>query len=85
MVNPEEVVPDEFENDGHKKDKIFDNSYDEIEIDDMDFEKEGENYYFRYPCPCGDRFKVSLKDLWEKSGSQEERDRCLAVCPSCSL
>ena len=33
MINPEESVPDEFENDGHKKDKIFDNSYDEIEID----------------------------------------------------
>ena len=38
----------------------IENIYDEIEIDDMDFEKEGENYYFRYPCPCGDRFKVSL-------------------------
>lgn len=28
------------------------NIYDEIEIDDMDFE-EGKFYY---PCPCGDKF-----------------------------
>lgn len=28
------------------------NIYDEVEIDDMDFE-EGKFYY---PCPCGDKF-----------------------------
>ena len=32
------------------------NIYDEIEIDDMDFE-EGK---FFYPCPCGDKFQITL-------------------------
>ena len=32
------------------------NIYDEIEIDDMDFE-EGKFYY---PCPCGDKFFITL-------------------------
>lgn len=32
------------------------NIYDEIEIDDMDFE-EGKFYY---PCPCGDKFQITL-------------------------
>jgi hypothetical protein len=32
------------------------NIYDEIEIDDMDFE-EGKFYY---PCPCGDKFQINI-------------------------
>lgn len=28
------------------------NIYDEVEIDDMDFEDDR----FYYPCPCGDKF-----------------------------
>ena len=32
---------------------------------------------FQYPCPCGDRFAISLYDM------QEGED--IAVCPSCSL
>lgn len=32
------------------------NIYDEIEIDDMDFE-DGKFYY---PCPCGDKFQITL-------------------------
>lgn len=28
--------------------------YDEIEIEDMDFDPESAIFY--YPCPCGDRF-----------------------------
>ena len=35
------------------------NIYDEIEIDDMDFE-EGKFYY---PCPCGDKFQITLVSL----------------------
>ena len=35
------------------------NIYDEIEIDDMDFE-EGKFYY---PCPCGDKFQITLVSI----------------------
>jgi hypothetical protein len=28
--------------------------YDEIEIEDLDFDEETEIFY--YPCPCGDKF-----------------------------
>ncbi len=33
--------------------------YDEIEIEDMEFDKELKAYF--YPCPCGDRFQISLE------------------------
>lgn len=49
--------------------------YDEIEIEDLEFEKESE--IFHYPCPCGDRFQISRKEL--ESGED------VAICPSCSL
>ena len=32
------------------------NIYDEVEIDDMDFEDDR----FYYPCPCGDKFQITL-------------------------
>lgn len=32
--------------------------YDEIEIEDFEYEAENKTYY--YPCPCGDRFQISL-------------------------
>ncbi|EMR09899.1 diphthamide biosynthesis protein 3 [Pneumocystis murina B123] len=51
------------------------NIYDEIEIEDFTFDKELELYH--YPCPCGDRFEISLDDL--KEGEN------IAYCPSCSL
>ncbi|KAJ3076452.1 Diphthamide biosynthesis protein 3 [Rhizoclosmatium hyalinum] len=35
--------------------------YDEIEIDDMDYDPDEETYY--YPCPCGDRFAISKESL----------------------
>jgi diphthamide biosynthesis protein 3 len=49
--------------------------YDEIEIEDMTFDPKLELYHF--PCPCGDRFEISIGDL------REGED--IAVCPSCSL
>ena len=49
--------------------------YDEIEIEDMTYDADRELY--TYPCPCGDRFEISLFDL------RDEAD--IAVCPSCSL
>lgn len=32
--------------------------YDEIEIEDLDFD--GESGVFYYPCPCGDKFQITL-------------------------
>jgi DNA-directed RNA polymerase subunit RPC12/RpoP len=49
--------------------------YDEIEIEDMIFDKETEIY--TYPCPCGDKFTISLEELIDG----EE----IATCPSCTL
>lgn len=49
--------------------------YDEIEIEDMTYDPETRLY--SYPCPCGDRFKITLEDLWD--GEDE------AGCESCTL
>ena len=49
--------------------------HDEVEIEDMEYDEETESYY--YPCPCGDRFQISLEDL--------ENGEETATCPSCSL
>ncbi|KAL7271615.1 Diphthamide biosynthesis protein 3 [Rhizina undulata] len=49
--------------------------YDEIEIEDMTFDPTLQIYH--YPCPCGDRFEISIDDL--RDGEE------IAVCPSCSL
>jgi CSL zinc finger len=32
--------------------------YDEIEIEDLDFDEE--TGIFTYPCPCGDKFNITL-------------------------
>ncbi|ETI26465.1 diphthamide biosynthesis protein 3 [Cladophialophora carrionii CBS 160.54] len=50
--------------------------YDEIEIEDMTFDPQLQIYH--YPCPCGDRFEISIQSL--KDGETD-----IAVCPSCSL
>ena len=49
--------------------------YDEIEIEDMTYDSTLQIYH--YPCPCGDRFEISIGDL--RDGED------VAVCPSCSL
>jgi hypothetical protein len=49
--------------------------YDEIEIEDMEYD-ESEKVY-KYPCPCGDEFSISLSDMYEGEN--------IATCPSCSL
>lgn len=49
--------------------------YDEVEIEDMTFDEALQIYH--YPCPCGDKFEISLADLRDKED--------IAVCPSCSL
>ncbi|KAI0010577.1 zf-CSL-domain-containing protein [Xylariaceae sp. FL0662B] len=50
--------------------------YDEVEIEDMTFDKTLQIYH--YPCPCGDRFEIALADLQDEATD-------IAVCPSCSL
>mmetsp|Transcript_7477 Transcript_7477/g.11897 ORF Transcript_7477/g.11897 Transcript_7477/m.11897 type:complete len:80 (+) Transcript_7477:111-350(+) len=49
--------------------------YDEVEIEDMEFDANEKAY--RYPCPCGDQFIISQDEL----ADGEE----IARCPSCSL
>ena len=66
------------------------NIYDEVEIDDMDFEEDeanGDEHVFRYACPCGDRFRITLEQLWRlRNESTEDREaQAIAICPSCSL
>ncbi|KAK8107449.1 uncharacterized protein PG998_009462 [Apiospora kogelbergensis] len=50
--------------------------YDEVEIEDMEFDAAQQIYH--YPCPCGDRFQIALEDLQDESND-------IAVCGSCSL
>lgn len=54
---------------------MAENFYDEIEIEDMTYDLNLEIYH--YPCPCGDKFEISISDL--RDGED------IAVCPSCSL
>lgn len=49
--------------------------YDEIELEDFDYEPSSQTYF--YPCPCGDRFQISMEEL--QNGEE------IARCPSCSL
>ena len=49
--------------------------YEEIEIEDMTYDKE--NLLYWYPCPCGDKFKIYLEDLYDGED--------IADCQSCTL
>ena len=49
--------------------------YEEVEFEDMVYDSTLEIYH--YPCPCGDRFEISLADM--RDGED------IARCPSCSL
>ena len=35
------------------------NIYDEVEIDDLDFDDDEKTFF--YPCPCGDKFRITLE------------------------
>ncbi|XP_010913741.1 diphthamide biosynthesis protein 3-like [Elaeis guineensis] len=50
-------------------------AYDEVEIEDMEWNEELQA--FTYPCPCGDLFQITREDL--RFGEE------IARCPSCSL
>jgi diphthamide biosynthesis protein 3 len=49
--------------------------YDEVEIEDMDWNDELNA--FTYSCPCGDLFQITMEEL--------ARGEDIAHCPSCSL
>jgi diphthamide biosynthesis protein 3 len=49
--------------------------YEEIEIEDMDFDED--TLVYTYPCPCGDKFRITLEELLEGED--------IAKCPSCTL
>jgi len=51
------------------------NLYDEIEIEDCFYDEVLQIYH--HPCPCGDRFEISIADM--RDGED------IARCPSCSL
>jgi diphthamide biosynthesis protein 3 len=50
-------------------------SYDDVEIEDMEWNEEMQA--FTYPCPCGDLFQITKED--PKMGEE------IARCPSYSL
>ena len=39
-------------------DMEVENIYDEVEIDDLDYDEEVKTFF--YPCPCGDKFRITL-------------------------
>ena len=49
--------------------------HDEIELEDFEWDEESESW--TYPCPCGDRFMITVDEL--EAGEE------VATCPSCSL
>lgn len=49
--------------------------YEEIEIEDMKYDEYDLSY--TYPCPCGDKFRITLEELWDGED--------VAKCPSCTL
>ena len=49
--------------------------YEEVEIEDMVFDEK--DLIYTYPCPCGDRFRITLEELLDGED--------IAKCPSCSL
>jgi len=49
--------------------------YEEIEIEDMTYD--AEQFLYTYPCPCGDKFTITLEELWDGED--------VAKCPSCTL
>lgn len=50
--------------------------YEEVEVEDMAFDAQTRT--FTYPCPCGDKFAISLDEM-----ASDGED--IALCPSCTL
>mmetsp|Transcript_34687 Transcript_34687/g.83931 ORF Transcript_34687/g.83931 Transcript_34687/m.83931 type:complete len:212 (+) Transcript_34687:109-744(+) len=66
---------DRSESGGESEDDHDDGVYEEVKIEDMDYDEEEDIY--TYQCPCGDLFFIATEDL--ESGED------IAHCPSCSL
>ena len=49
--------------------------YDDVKLEDMEYVEDEDSYF--YPCPCGDRFVISVDELFDGED--------IARCPSCSL
>lgn len=49
--------------------------YEEVALAEMTYEDSDQMYY--YECPCGDKFEISLEDLYDGED--------IAPCPSCTL
>ena len=49
--------------------------YEEVEIEDMKYDDGLQTY--TYPCPCGDKFSITLEELYDGED--------IANCPSCTL
>ena len=49
--------------------------YDEIKLEDMDYNESELAYY--YPCPCGDTFRIGLYELYDGED--------IGICQSCTL
>jgi len=49
--------------------------YEEVEIEDMHYDAELQCY--TYPCPCGDKFVITLEELYDGED--------IGICPSCTL
>lgn len=49
--------------------------YEEVEIEDMLYDEQDLSY--TYPCPCGDKFRITLEELHDGED--------VAKCPSCTL
>jgi len=52
-----------------------DGVYDEVELEDMEWDEDMEEYW--YPCPCGDSFRIAKEEMLDGED--------IARCPSCSL
>jgi len=49
--------------------------YDTVDLIDMQFDADAD--VFSFPCPCGDKFFISIEELLDSED--------VANCPSCSL
>lgn len=56
--------------------------YDEVEIEDMEFDAKDGTYY--YPCPCGDRFSITKVGVWLRCSPFASRADDTPCRTSCS-
>mmetsp|Transcript_21597 Transcript_21597/g.60777 ORF Transcript_21597/g.60777 Transcript_21597/m.60777 type:complete len:89 (+) Transcript_21597:39-305(+) len=58
-----------------KQNDVEDNFYEEVDIDDMEYDEDLETFF--YPCPCGDRFQITNAQILD--------GETIGRCPSCTL